>query len=205
MSRAEVAYNAGLEVINDVASWQTIKTCENCYASRRSSSTGLAIFKFEGFIDRPVDAVLHYFVNNYEAMNREFCPDMFDRQTIVKQFDETSKLVHEITKSPVPVVTPRDVVYFDMLLTLDESTFVIVDVSVDADEVPPLENYVRVDLKYCLHIFEQIPGDSVKTHLTHVALGDPRGSIPTSFVNLSLSSRANFYEKVLQRMASALS
>lgn len=204
MAIAEAAYNQGMEVINDVASWQTIKTTPNGYASRLSTPSGLAVFKYEGFINKPVLAVKSYFTTHYESMSREFTPDMFDHQTTVLVFDSTAKLVHEVTKSPVSVVTPRDVVYFDVTLTLDESTYVIVATSVEALEVPLVEGYVRVDLKYALHIFEQVPGEMVKTHITHVALGDPKGAIPASFVNMSLGSRADFYEKVMQRMAEAI-
>jgi len=204
MAIAETAYNQGLEVVNDVTSWQTLKTTSNGYASRLSTPSGLPVFKFEGFIDKPVAAVKSYFSDHYESMSREFTPDMFDHQTTIQVFDATAKLIHEVTKSPVSIVSPRDVVYFDVTLTLDEGTYVIVDVSVEASEVPPVAGYVRVDLKYSLHIFEQVPGERVKTHLTHVALGDPKGAIPASFVNLSLGSRADFYDKVLQRMAEAI-
>jgi hypothetical protein len=138
-------------------------------------------------------------------MNAQYNAALFDSQTVVKEFNDTSKLIHEVTRSPVLGVTARDVVYFDIMLTLDETTFAIVDVSVEATEVPVRDRCVRVDLKYSLHIFEQMQGNTPKTHLTHIALGDPRGSIPASFVNLSLTSRAGFYEQVIQRMASDIS
>lgn len=201
MALAEVAYNQGLEVINDVAGWETIKTTSNGYASRLITASGLPVFKFVGFVSKPAASVQSYFSANYESMSREFSPEMFDHQRTIMTFNDTCKVIHEVTKSPVSIVKPRDVLYFDVVLTLDEATFVVVDVSIEAPEVPPLQDYVRADLKYSLHIFEQIAGDQVKTHITHVALGDPKGAIPPSFVNLSLGSRAEFYEKMMQRMA----
>ena len=68
--------------------------------------------------------------------------------------------------------------------------------SVEDSPVPVAEGIVRGEIKMSVYLFEPVAGDASRTHHQSVILVDPKGNIPASIVNSSLSNRAIFYEKL---------
>ena len=200
MSLCETAYQQAFEEAQDLSGWEIIKTAGDFVASKKVMQGGYAAIKVDAYIGKPSKTVLNLFYDHFAEHCQELLPDLFESEIYPVRYNERAKLVYSKVKSPVPGISPRDVLYFSLLLDVGEDSFALIDTSVQADEFPPTAGYVRSVLKYSLHVFEPMDDDPEKTHLMVVALGDAQGSIPSGLVNISLGKRADFYQQLIARL-----
>lgn len=120
------------------------------------------------------------------------------KSEIIKIFEnDASRVKYDLIHVPVIGVYDREILYFCKKLQFDEDSYGTIETSVDIDDVKPGEGVLRADVFYCLHIFEPLPGDNTKTHMTGVGFSNPNGMIPASIVNIGLSRRADFYRQYI--------
>ena len=200
MALAQQAYETAFGEAQDLSRWENIKSGTSFVAAKKTMEGGLAALKIDAYISLPSQEVVRRLYGHFAEFSQEFIPDMFEFETILKEFNPTTKLVHSATKQPAPGVSARDAVYFGVLLELEEANFALVETSVDAAEMPPRDDFVRSQIKYALHTFE--PLEANRTHMLMIALIDPKGSLPAGIVNMTLGRRADFYEKIVAKIAS---
>ncbi|CAG9316567.1 unnamed protein product [Blepharisma stoltei] len=194
LEKLEAAYTEAMNELSDISGWEPIKDWADLYTFRKPTEYGLDKIKIEAYIDRPPNKVCDYFYENLQKSHYELNREIVLRSEMVRSFSNgTGKVMYDLIHVPFPGISDREAVIFCKKLQFDENTCGFVDTSINYDGVETAENAVRCDVKYGLHIFEPLSGNKEKTHLTTVGLADPKGSIPTSMVNLGLGRRSDFY------------
>lgn len=200
MSLAEQAYSQAFEEAQDLSGWDSLRSTKDFIACKKVMPGGYAAIKIDAYIEKPCKDVLNFFHGHFGEHCAELLPDLFESEVYPIQYSDRAKLAYSRVKSPVPGISPRDTLYFSLLLDVGEDSYALIDTSVEAEEVPVVPGYVRSILKYSLHVFEPMEDDPGKTHLMVVALADAQGSLPSSLVNVSLGKRADFYQQLLARL-----
>lgn len=203
MASVQEAYETAFGEAQDLSGWEVLRSSSNFFASKKMMPGGLAALKVDAYIPKPSGEVVNRLYGHFAEFSQELIPDMFESEVVVKEFNRTARIVHSCTKQPAPGVSARDAVYFALLLELEDQTFALIETSVSAPEAPVAEPYVRSEIRYALHSFEKMEDEPNKTHLLMIALIDPKGSLPAGLVNMTLGRRAEFYEKLVARVAAA--
>jgi len=201
MSLAEKAYGQAFEEAQDLSGWEVVRSAAEFVACKKVMSGGYAAIKIDAYIPKGTKAVLDLFYDHFGEHCAELLPDLFESEIYPIRYNDRTKLCYSRIKSPVLGISPRDSLYFSLLLDVGEDSFALIDTSVEAAEYAPVAGYVRSILKYSLHVFEPMEDDPGKTHLLVVALADAQGSIPTGLVNATLGKRADFYQQLIARLS----
>jgi len=200
MGAAQTAYEAAFGEAQDLSRWEIIKSAGSFVAAKKLMPGGLAALKVDAYIPKASSEVVRSLYGHFAELSLELIPDMFESEAVLKEFNATTKLMHSATKQPAPGISARDAVYFAVLLEPEEGNFALVETSVEAVEMPPKADCVRSHIQYALHSFEPL-GDGNRTHMLMIALIDPKGSLPAGLVNLTLGRRADFYERIVAKIA----
>ena len=201
MSLVEKAYGEAFEEVQDLSGWEVVRSGTDFVACKKVMSGGYAAIKVDAYISKGTKAVLDLFYDHFGEHCAEFLPDLFESEIYPIRYNDRAKLCYSRVKSPVPGISPRDSLYFSLLLDVGEDSFALIDTSVEADEYPPVPGYVRSILKYSLHVFEPMEDDPSRTHLLVVALADAQGSLPSGLVNVGIGKRADFYQQLIARLS----
>ena len=201
MALSEKAYGEAFEEAQDLSGWEVLRSGPDFVACKKVMSGGYAAIKVDAYIAKKTTAVLDLFYDHFAEHCAELLPDLFESEIYPIRYNSRTKLCYSRVKSPVPGISPRDSLYFSLLLDVGEDSFALIDTSVEAAEYPPVPGYVRSVLKYSLHVFEPMEDDPEKTHLMVVALADAQGSLPSGLVNASLGKRADFYQQLIARLS----
>lgn len=110
--------------------------------------------------------------------------------------------IHHVAISPKGPVSGREGHSVCVYLELAEDTYAMVNTSIDAGgEIRP--NYVESGL-LVVTLFEPVVDDTNRCHLTATINVDPKGSVPSTIVNLIQSKRTGFYAKLKAKLLEVL-
>jgi len=197
-SRGGEVYDQAIEMLYSAENWSVLKEFKNITTYKKSTEEGLEAFKVEGFLAKPPKEVRDFLWNYMTKLHAELNPEIIQKSEVAKEFSDSERMIHEVAKVPFPGVASREVLFFSSKIDFGDENYAMLDTSVQDPDFPESQDPVRADIRFALHLCELHEDSS--THFSGVSLADAKGSIPVSIANFALSTRADFYDQLIQKI-----
>ena len=199
IKEAQGSYETGITLIQDMSGWDKIQTKnEDVVCMKRlQEEESIAALKAEFYVDKSAEQISRYLYDNWLEINAEMQgKDFGGAESIGKHSDDVGLL--RMRLKPKGPVSPREMQFVWVYLSLGEGTFAIAGRSVDTG-IAPAADHVLGEFKTYLMTFEPVAGNSNRCHYTMVGHVDPKGNIPAVIINKIIGKRAAFYEGLKAR------
>mmetsp|Transcript_29159 Transcript_29159/g.68703 ORF Transcript_29159/g.68703 Transcript_29159/m.68703 type:complete len:128 (+) Transcript_29159:324-707(+) len=125
---------------------------------------------------------------------------MFLESKVVTKVDDDCEVVYRATKSPVFVVSNRDVCLVKLTVKEEDGTIISAGCSVTDPACPEAKGFVRMTCKIVACIIRP-SADGASCRMTYVNHSDPNGSVPTSLVKTGQTKAALTVDQIRQALA----
>lgn len=146
--------------------------------TKDSKNSDIRALKALGTVDAPIEKVITILRDVKSA--KTWVPNLIERK-YVKEMSDTELIVYEVSDVPWPITDRDMILHHKISLSKDQTSIILYFKSVDMDEIPPNDDYVRAQFHFGKITF--IP-EGEKTHIEMIMLVDPMGSIPKWAVNI---------------------
>jgi hypothetical protein len=205
------AYNSIIESIN-ASDWSTPSIKQSISMSTRSQpNTSLLATKGVGIVNLEA-SVIHQLFSNPEY--RSLYDPLYDSGRIHQSIDRLTHIKFTQFKAPWPV-SKREVLSINRSTRLSDGSILDYATSIDLDDLPVTNGYVRAQLKYYGLLIKPInqpsnqsdsqsdsqsnsqsndqtnsQSNSQSCEVTYIQLSDPMGDLPQRLVNATSSDKA---------------
>ncbi|OMJ66736.1 hypothetical protein SteCoe_36322 [Stentor coeruleus] len=175
---------ADLKSIDVSQGWDIFSTDNDVQQMRKPLEN---LFLVRGQTEVPLDfEIIRDFVHNIDHKHKYHTD--FEEVRVVEAFSDELKIIHHKIKTP-PGVANRESVVVQGLFSDEEENVYLVERSIEHPSVPVTAGYVRVDLYICGFVIRPTgPRSATLSYIFHL---DPKGSLPTFFVNLIQKDKAS--------------
>ncbi|XP_012938076.1 stAR-related lipid transfer protein 5 [Aplysia californica] len=176
------------EYLTSTDDWKTAtKTKDGITVEYKLSdmNEGRNVYRAEYVVDAPLELASESFRWGPESVRAEWVTTIAD-QKMLEKFSDDLQVVWSLSKSmALGLISPRDIIQV-ISVTKTEDTFLSSVVSVERDDCPPSDKYVREECSPEGFILERLASDPRKTRLVQVAHYKLNGNLPRSLVEATI-------------------
>ena len=111
---------------------------------------------------------------------------------VIKEIDDKTRLIRLEMKGNI-IVSNRDLAVIRKVFELSDGSLFLIQTSIETDEIPKTKA-VRAEMVLQGNLFKETSATSCS--ICTISLVDPKGSIPTSFVNKMKSKQHEMFVKI---------
>ncbi|CAI2372937.1 unnamed protein product [Moneuplotes crassus] len=175
-------FTEGITLFSD-EKWELKKDKEEAKLwTKKAEEGGVKLFRREAVIEKSAEVVDEWLSDQENVLERVANNNKLKHSDVVKKFNEDAKLIRREIKGNL-LVTNRDMCLFWNRLNLTDGSIAHVMFSIEHEDIPKTK-CVRAEAKINLLILKPISDESCM--LSNIGKVDPKGSIPTAFVNKML-------------------
>ena len=157
---------------------------------------GAELIRSEGYIEFSPKAVSEYL--DRDNVQKQF-DDNFEKERIVCQYHMGTKIVHVWFKAVWPV-QGRDFCLLVKRKELEDGSFVHTCFSVEHEDCPPENNYVRALIFHGGFVIKPVKDSPDRSFCISISHFDPWGNVPKSLVNYMTKSKGSYIRFIADAM-----
>jgi len=166
--------------------------------SQKQPTTDILALRATGVIEAPVEQVME--VLRQVEISSQWMPDIEEKYTL-KEVSDFEAITYSVNRLPWPL-SDRELILRNALRLDAHRKYMVVDVySVDEDAPPTNGDHVRAYMHCGRTRFR--PADADRTEIDLVLFVDPRGYMPSWFVNMAQRRMPYNFLKALEQKAQA--
>jgi hypothetical protein len=197
LDAAQLAYIEVMNVLSNEQHWEEYQSRGHMLAARRKGVDGLHDIKVEIFFNKNPQLACEYVFEHWVELEHKFGIS-FEEVNIYRTFEDGSRIVYEREK--IKGILPREYYNFITLLEMGNGAWAIMGTAAEIRDLPSSEGYVKGKLNFMLQLYEPVYGNNERCRLLVIEKNDPKGLIPTVFMNNEMDHKAEFYENMIKEV-----